>query len=478
MAFLKRAGTLQIHSESKDLEVKVGKFQCHDETTLGKHHKKWNWTFNIGESNQEWQVKVDQAVVGANTLHFTIDGRDVFKNKMQQDFEHKLPVRGTLKLDKEYEVKSMSSDQWYHATLTAARADGKYEAEVLMPPDQYGNQKKVHYPIVEANRIRDPFTKKAVEVPSSTLCLAVKKDSALLPELTVNGNPFTSYFCVPSPAANKPPAEISFTVNKDRSNMIADIGHGKMNQALDATKPGYKVRSKACHKEKLKCEWEIQIGAFGEHHIVVEKKSKSSKEVNVSIDGIPVVSGSAADLGGAEWSADVAIQGKLALKYKLHKTNASGVATDQATIVTKRLLHSNTVRITVPDLGNLQTATLECDEMEFSHLEQCKALPTEPVIDDSLEVCESTHGISVPYAMDGESSSSGSFTSDFADLVPGASGLFSMFTCCQQPAIDDDSQVVIGALSSSNSQWKEGDKSTSAPAVAMDVASNFLQHAP
>jgi len=200
---------------------------------------------------------------------------------------------------------------------------------------------------------------------------------------------------------------------------------------------------------------------------VAEKKSKSSKEVNVSIDGKLVVGGSAADLGGGDWSADIAIQGKLALKYKLHKTNASGVATDQTTIVTKKLLHSNTIRLTVPDLSNLETATLECDDVDFANLEQYKVVPTESMIDDSLEVFESTHGVSVPYAMDGDSSAGG-FASDFADLVPGnLSGLLSMFTCCQQPAINDDTQVVIGKKETCNpnSQWKEGDEAVPAPAA-------------
>jgi hypothetical protein len=365
----------------------------------------------------------------------------------------------------------MAGDQWYPAILTGVRADGKYEAEVKMPADEYGNVKKVHYPIVEAHRIRDPFTKYGVEVPSTMLCLAVKKDSALLPELTVNGHPFTSYICVPSPASNKPPAEINLVVKKDRTNLTADVGHGQMSQALDATKPGYKVRSKACQKAKLKCEWDIQIGAFGEHHIVIEKKSKSSKEVHLSIDGNLIVAGSAADLGGGEWSADIAIQGKLVLKYSLHKTTMSGAATDQTTDVTKKLLHSNTMRVFVPDLNNLETAVLECDEVEFERLQQHKTLPTESTMDDSLEVFESTHGISVPYAMDSDNSGGG-LVADFADLatlVPGGSGLLRMFTkslaCCQQPAIDDDSQVVIG---SANSQWKEGDKST--PVDSLDAA--------
>jgi len=461
MAFLKRAGTLQIHSESKDLEVKVGKFQCHDETSLGKHHKKWNWTFSIGESNQEWEVKVDEAMVGAKNLQFTVDGKNVINSKMQQDFEHKLPVRGTLKLEKEYEVKSMGCDHWYPATLTSARADGKYEAEALVP-DQYGNQRKVHYPIVEASCIRDPFTKKVVEVPSSMLALAVKKDCALTPQLTINGQPFTSYICVPSPALNKPPAEINFTVNKDRSNVTADVSHGKLKQALDATKPGT-VCSKACQKAKLKCEWILQIGAFGEHHIVAEKKSKSSKELSISIDDNLIVGGSAADLGGKEWSADIALQGKLVLKFKLHRTNGSGVATDETAIATKTLLHSNTLRITVPDLNNLETAMLECDEVEFSQLQQYKVWTTESNIDDSLEVLESTHGVSVPYAMGGNCAGGG-LASEFADLIPatlvrGGTGLLDMLgiTCCQHTSIDHESQVVIGS-------WEEGDKTKPAAA--------------
>merc|ERR1711904_573874 len=255
-------------------------------------------------------------------------------------------------------------------------------------------------------------------------------------------------------------------------NVTADVSHGKLKQALDATKPGT-VCSKTCQKAKLKCEWIIQIGAFGEHHIVAEKKSKSSKEVNVSIDGDLVVGGSAADLGGKEWSTDIAIQGKLVLKYKLHRTNANGVATDQTTIATKTLFHSNTVRITVPDLSNLETTMLElddeCGEVEFFRLQQYKALPREPDIDDSLVVLESTHGISVPFAMD-DDSAGGGLSSDFADLVPvalvrGGSGLLDMLgiTCCQHPSIDDESQVVIGP-------WKEGDKTTHTAAVTAATA--------
>lgn len=207
-------------------------------------------------------------------------------------------------------------------------------------------------------------------------------------------------------------------MSKDRTNVTGDVGHGKLKDALDATKPGYKVRSKGCTKTKLKCEWNIQIGAFGEHHIVAEKKSKSSKEVSVTIDGNLVVGGSAADLGGTEWSADVAIQGGLALKYKLHKTDTSGVVMDQSEIVTKMLLHSNTMRISVPDLSNLGTAMLECDDVEYSDLQQYKVPPPEPMIDGSLETFEMTHDMSVPYLVDDASAPRG-FVSDFAKLIPG-----------------------------------------------------------
>jgi hypothetical protein len=419
VAFRKRVGTLQIHSESKDLEVKVRDFQCHDETTLGKHHKKWNWTFDIGESTQEWELKVDEAVVGKKLLHFTVDGKDVFKDKMQEDFEHELPVRGTLNLDRPYEVKSMefdSSDQWYPATLTLARGDGRYEAELFMPPDRCGKQKKLCYPLVEANQIRDPFTKEVVQVPSTTVRLFVNKDAALLPELTINGLSFTRYFCVSSLAANTSPAEIDFTVSEDRTNVTADVGHGKLKEALDG-----KVRSKTCQKSKLKCEWKIQTGGFDEHHIVVQTKSKSSKEVNISIDGHRVVGGSAADLACTGWCADIAIQSKLALKYNLHRNNASGAITDeviQTTTVTKNLLRCNTIKVSVPDHSNLETAMLECDGVDFSDLEWYKVLPPESMIDDSLETLEMTHGLSVPYAIGDESSTSG-FVSELTEMVPG-----------------------------------------------------------
>jgi len=388
-----------------------------------------------------------------------------------------LPVRGILKLDKPYEVKSMdfswglnSSDLWYPATLTGARGDGKYEADVLMPPDQYGNQKKMHYPLVQADHIRDPSTKKVVEIPNTTLRLAVKKNAPMLPELTINGHSFTNYFCVPSPAANNTPAEINVTVSKDRSHVTADVGHGKLRQALDATKPGYKVHAKAFRQSKLKCEWCIQIGPFGDHRIVAETKSKNSKEVNVSIDGHHIVGGSAADLGGGEWCADIAVQGKLAFKYNLHRTDASGVATDQTTIVTKSLLHSHTLRLTIPDHSNLETAKLECDEMDFCELDRCKVLPEESMIDDSLETFEITHGVSVPCVMDKHSSTAGSasvfaklvpdwgfasdfaklipsrdIASDFAKLVPGSIGPLGIFNGRQQNSIQVSSDGAAAA---------------------------------
>jgi len=442
MAFLKRSGTLQIHSDSKDLAIKVQKFLCHDEKTLGKSHKKWNWTFNLGGELQEWEVKVDEAVVGANTLEFRMAGKEMFKNKMQQDYEHKLPVRGGLKLEKAYEVKSMNStDIWYPATLTEFRPDGKYEAVVTMPPDQYGESKKVHYPIVEANRIRDPFSKKLVEVPVSNINLLVKKDNALTPELTINGHNFASYICVPTPPKGKGPAEINFKVDKNRTMVDADVGHGQLKEALDPTRPDYKPKSKACKKTKLKSEWEIQIGSWGSHYIVAETKSKSSKEIQITIDDQLVVGGSAADLGSNEWMVDIAVQGKLTLKYQLHKTNANGVALEETQVVTKKLVHSNTIRVSVPDHTNLETATLECDEVEFSRLEQYKNPPSESKINGTLETLESTHGVQVPY-VSGDGASSGN---DFADLIPGGAGLLGMFDCCKVPdTAGDDSQLVIG----------------------------------
>jgi len=400
----------------------------------------------------------ESAVVGKKILQFKVDGKTIFDGKMHQDFEHELPVRGTLQLDKQYEVKEVQcttfnsgdewypgtliAGQWYSATLTRARADGRYEAELLMPPDQYGNQKKVYYPLLEARHIHDPFTKEVAQVPSTMIRLAVKKDAALFPELTVNGHSFMSYVCVSSPPANGPPADIELMVNEDRTNVIGNVGHLKLKEALEG-----KVRSKTCEKSKLKSEWKLQIGAFGEHHIVAETKSKKSKEVSVTIDGHRVVGGSAADLGRfGGWRADIAIQGKLALKYNLCRTNASGVARDERTTVTKNLLFSNTITVSVPDHSNLNTAMLECDDVDFVDLEQYKVLPEERMIDDSLETLEMTHGISVPSAVDDDIFKAG-MASDLAKLVPGWDSASSLAKMIPPWSASDVAKLVPGGIS-------------------------------
>eukprot|EP00746_Dinoflagellata_sp_MGD_P151972 gnl/MRDRNA2_/MRDRNA2_83356_c0_seq2.p1 gnl/MRDRNA2_/MRDRNA2_83356_c0~~gnl/MRDRNA2_/MRDRNA2_83356_c0_seq2.p1 ORF type:complete len:505 (-),score=101.04 gnl/MRDRNA2_/MRDRNA2_83356_c0_seq2:260-1774(-) len=503
MAFNGSPRTVYMHgSESKAPEIKVRKYLSHNEKSMGKSHKTWDWTFEIGGEKLDWAVKVNQAIVGANTMEFTIPSpggkEEVFKGKLLEDYVHKLLVRGTLNLDKQYEVKSMNSSdicEWYPAVLLGMscpgmKPDGKYEAEVLMPPDQYGNQKKVHYPIVEANRIRDPFSKEVVEIPQTTLQLTVKKDNLLLPELTINNNAFTSHFCVPSPAANKPRAEINICVSRDRKLVQADVGHETFKEELDATKPGAtvyssKVRSYSAKKTKLKSEWEIRIGAFGEHHIVAETKSKSSKEVKVTIDGNVVVGGSAADLGGNEWSADIAIQGKVMLKYTLYKTASNGNALHGTQVESKRFLRSNTIRISVPDISNLEHAILECDGVDFGNLEQYKPRAPEENMNVTLETLESTlrdlfpeshtASIAVPYAK--KFYAMLPIADDFAEDMPGlpsswsfisgvVGGFLNMFTCCQQATVDDYSQVVIEAGnalgSSSGSNWKEGSKSTPA----------------
>jgi hypothetical protein len=468
-ALMKRAGTMQIHSSSGELPIKVAEFTCEDKTTMGKHNKTWTWTFQLGDSQTIWYVNVQEAMVGSNTVEFTTtrDGvkKEVYKGKFDKDIHHKLPVKGTLNIQKQYEVKNVSGEAWYPATLTNIRDDGKYEAEVLMPPDDYGNQKKVHYPIVEPSRIRDPFSKKVVDIPETMVELNIRKDNTLMPELTINNNAFTSYFCVPSPSPMKPPdykvpsenAEINFTVSKDRKTIQADVGHGKLKEAIDATKPGAKVRAKdrEVSKDRLRKKWSIMIGAYGEHHIVAETKSKSSKEITITIDGKVVVGGAAADLGGSEFSVDIAVQGKVELKYKLYETSGNGVPTDRQKTVTKKLLRSNTLRISVPDHANLEQALLECDEVEFGTLEQYKPTVKEENIGQgnscSLETFESTHGIQVPYAMD-KDNSGGGFADDFAEFMPGgASGIFAMLNCCNKPPVDDESQVVIGPGGSASS---------------------------
>eukprot|EP00746_Dinoflagellata_sp_MGD_P154166 gnl/MRDRNA2_/MRDRNA2_84670_c0_seq4.p2 gnl/MRDRNA2_/MRDRNA2_84670_c0~~gnl/MRDRNA2_/MRDRNA2_84670_c0_seq4.p2 ORF type:complete len:276 (+),score=60.13 gnl/MRDRNA2_/MRDRNA2_84670_c0_seq4:102-929(+) len=174
-----RAATFQVCSDSdysKDPELSVEKFQCMDDVIVGKHHKKWNWILGCHESKHEWFLKVDEGVGGGNTLQLMVDGKEIFKNKFQQDFMHQWSVRGSLRVNDDYDAKVLSAkvrgealpcaleagvdntekrpnyevkganqlrgqDQWYPAILVGCNSDGSYETEVFIPEDNGKHRK-------------------------------------------------------------------------------------------------------------------------------------------------------------------------------------------------------------------------------------------------------------------------------------------------------------------------------------------------
>lgn len=143
-------------------------------------------------------------------------------------------------------------------------------------------------------------------------------------------------------------------------------------------------------------------------------------------------------LGAIAWSAEVAVQGKVKMTYDLYKTNADGVETNETASAPKTLSHSNTIGITIPDVSNLETAMLKCNEVDFSNLQQYKSLPQEGSINCSLEVFESTHGVSVPFVLDKDSS---------GERIGESFDLLSIFTCCANlPINKEPHDTSVGAM--------------------------------
>lgn len=392
---LQKKGTTMLHSE-KVLEVKMKRFEARDSVSMGTHHKTITWFFSIAGVEHTWKVQID-----GSKMVFTVDDKVEFphggeSSSLSRNYEYHKKLRGTLHhigVEGAYEVKSFSGDdKWHSATLVAARADGQYEAlvSIRMPK---GEVRTVHYPLVETSNIRDPQTKKVCEAHEIDLKFRVVQSNILFPQLFVDDQSFVEFFYVPSPPKDKPKAIVDLKVNKDRTMVTGSVGHGKLKKLQDS-----QVTTEAVSLTKLKCEWVIVIGAFGEHHIIAEKKAAKTKEITLTADEKILFYGLPQDLGKDKFKIEFALQGKNVLKFELIGKNKDG--SENISFVEEKFPYSHNLCLTVDDVAKLEEAVLVIDGQNVAHLPEYRAPCAEPEINASVETLEQAHGIHVPYAVD------------------------------------------------------------------------------
>lgn len=433
-----------VHAESNPLDVRVEKYVSHDEHKLGIHHKQILWRLKFAGKAHDWIINVDQdpkqkIAKQPDTVAVTIDGKQVFKLALRNDYEYKQPLRGTLKKigeNEAYEVKT-GNDMWYRATLTAVRADGYYEALVMMPLGPDGQLKPVHFPLVSAVQIRDPYSKRAAQEPRLDMLLTVHKENPLFPTLSIAGRDFTCFFCRPSPPPGNTQTCIDLYVNMDRTQVTSNVGHSVLKQFLDNKKTCID-----CELSRLHARWKFQFGPFCQHEVVLETKTAKTKECVISIDGVVAVAGKPEDLGEDEFFVDIALQGKNSLRFEVHEDDGNGNPKKETTKVVRQFPYNFTVNVSVRDYHDLQTAELSIDDQNFNVLPTYKPYAHEApmcVGVDTIEHVHAEHNIRVPHSV--HSKSGPGFAAEFMNLLQ--SVFPACCSCGSGNGLDDDGQLTM-----------------------------------
>eukprot|EP00746_Dinoflagellata_sp_MGD_P074127 gnl/MRDRNA2_/MRDRNA2_29984_c0_seq1.p1 gnl/MRDRNA2_/MRDRNA2_29984_c0~~gnl/MRDRNA2_/MRDRNA2_29984_c0_seq1.p1 ORF type:complete len:499 (+),score=100.30 gnl/MRDRNA2_/MRDRNA2_29984_c0_seq1:47-1543(+) len=434
-----------VHAESNPLDVRVEKFFAHDEHKLGIHHKQILWRLKFGGKTHDWIVNVDEDPAQKlkkqpSQVAVTIGGKQTFKQNLKNDYEYKQPLRGTLKKIGEteaYEVQTGGSQgNWYRATLTAVRADGFYEAMVMMPLGANGECRPVHYPLVPAVQIRDPYSKRLVQEPRLDIVMTVGKENPLFPSMNIAGRDFTCFICRPSPPPGKTQTCIDLKVNRDRTEVTSDVGHSILKQFLDNKKTA--IDNEA---NKLLVKWKFQFGPFCVHEIMLETKTAKTKECSVSVDGVVAVAGKPEDFGESEWTVDIALQGKNTVRWEVYEDDGNGIPKGATKKIEHQFPYTFTVNIRIEDYQDLRTAELYIDDEDFKELPSYKTyVGVESPMAVSVDTIEHVHNLRVPHAV--QSTKGPGFVAEFLntlqDFLPAA-----FCACGSSTVVNDSSQLTV-----------------------------------
>jgi len=185
---------------------------------------------------------------------------------------------------------------------------------------------------------------------------------------------------------------VNIQVSKDRLNVKLDVPHTYFADFLK----GEVFSVDTDISKKFKMKWTVQIGPKAQHTIILQKKSRLSKIMTLSIDGSRFVEASPASLGGSgDWTCEFLFVGERCLNFELNEVSRLGAPLESRGVVRLPNQFQHKCVITCPGL-NVRASTLTVDGVLFKDLPFRK----EPRPEDNLAMASTVllhqYGLNIP----------------------------------------------------------------------------------
>lgn len=432
----------------------VLEFACRDSSVLpllGKHCKESSWTIAVGHEPVPLHIvlHVDKQVALAPEVYVTCNGDKMFplehnreKAKLKQDFKWSRNFRGTIKglaAKNFFEVRPehLSHEQWYPATLTEQREDGLFKA-ILQMPDGRGSAQAIDVPGVRVENVREAGgMKRPVQLPSRNVRLEVPMRDPLHALLLVDNEPVTHFFGRPTP----PPGQVNrnrvaFNVSRNRAEVSADVSHAVLDHFLRG-----EVRSMRQDADEFVHSWRFQIGPFAEHRVELEKKSRYSHLISLTVDGALLVEATAEDIESRPgcWECSFRLVGERYMDWNVYESDGHGASLDTKGTVTHRSKFSHECFVSVDlESRSLVSAKFQIDGKDFIDLTEFRNQRDDP-LRCSPQALGATYGLMVPYRINEAARiSPSSFLSPMGRHDGGGSIFGFLDACCGKAALQND----------------------------------------
>lgn len=415
-------------SSSQDDEAvfMLTEFACFDESymaALGKHSKTLTWTIEGGGRSTPVQIglQMEKSLMGKAEILVTEGDRNLFpigagqaKASLSEDFVQRWNFCGRpaglnevhfyeallappeSELDPEDAASAAPPPQasWQPATVTRQLENGtSFEVLVTM-----ADGVEILRSPVNCADLRERHSKKQIHVPWRYIKLEIPKQNPIQAALTGDrGEPVATFFAMPTPAGPDAVSLSTLTVRADRerSSVHVDTSASALGQFV--AREAFRGDSEG---EWARKAWALQLGAFAEHSVVLEK-GRHSGVLRITVDGRRLVEAGAQDLGNeaGPWLCNFRFVGKNTLHFIVFETNRYGMPLDMQGTVTQESHVEHTCSVLVPNIFDMSTAKLQVDGSDFERL------PLKPSVQASragshtahLEALRTDYGINVPY---------------------------------------------------------------------------------
>jgi hypothetical protein len=261
----------------------------------------------------------------------------------------------------------------------------------------------------------------------------------------------THFFARPTPSPGKGRSNVQFKVNKERTEVVADIGNRKFDELLKCD--SFLVRQEGTKKKRT---WVLQIGPYAEHTIELERKYARSSISTLTIDGTVLVEAAPADLDcpGDTWECKFQFKGEKCFSFDVFESNRDGVSLDMKGLIERKFAYAIDCEVRIPNNDDLSSAELKVAGKPFTSLQLKPTEYPEENMKMTPEALMMTHNVPCPYKvnMDAKAGLEAVFENavksyGIARAGPAASGsgFFSIFSCCASPAVDESVHTEIQA---------------------------------